>query len=49
MFQIVGSVILGLIAPVVKDAFGWHGLFYVGFGGLFASELQLKRVNNEER
>ena len=44
MFQIVGAVIPGVIAPVVKNAFGWHGIFYVGFGGLFAGELLLRRM-----
>lgn len=44
VLQIVGSIIPVLIAPVVKGAFGWHGLFFVGFGGLFAGEL-LRRVN----
>ena len=44
MFQIMGAVIPGVIAPVFKNAFGWHGIFYVGFGGLFAGELLLRRM-----
>ena len=35
LFQIVGSIIPAVIAPGLKGAFGWHGMFFVGFGGVF--------------
>nr|KAG5705989.1 hypothetical protein BaRGS_010879 [Batillaria attramentaria] len=32
---VFGAILTGIIAPVLKDAFGWHGMFYFGFGGIF--------------
>ncbi|KAK7116524.1 hypothetical protein V1264_002191 [Littorina saxatilis] len=39
MSGVVGAVLTVVVVPILKDAFGWHGMFYVGFAGLFASML----------
>ncbi|XP_070174142.1 oxalate:formate antiporter-like [Littorina saxatilis] len=36
---IIGAIIPALIAPYLKSAFGWNGLFCVGFAGLFTGIL----------
>ncbi|XP_070183698.1 oxalate:formate antiporter-like [Littorina saxatilis] len=32
---IFSSVITGSVAPILKEAFGWHGLFFVAFAVIF--------------